>query len=208
MSARRAGAIANTAIATAVAVALAGSGTAESAGPLEEIATAGVTPPTSHAAHTKRPPGAVESCSTRSEAISPFAGAFTSRRNLVVGPLAVIGAGGIPHWHRAGSKFPLLVRNGHRVRLELPARSRKEVGLAYGPLPQGLVRLRHTHRVVEFIACRRGERSGSSAEGRPVTFWSGGVLARSPRCIPVLVWIDGAPSPRRVVIRFGVRRCT
>lgn len=33
----------------------------------------------------------------------------------------------------------------------------------------------------------RGERSGSRAGGRPVTFWSGSVVARSPRCVPLLV---------------------
>jgi hypothetical protein len=74
-------------------------------------------------------------------------------------------------------------------------------------LPQGQTRLRDAHRVVTFIACLRGRRSGSSADGQPVTFWSGGVLARSPRCVPLLVWIDAAPSPRRAVIHFGVHSC-
>jgi hypothetical protein len=150
--------------------------------------------------------GVVEDCSTRSEA--RFPGAFTNRReNLVVGPLALIGAGGSPALYRGGNKFPLLVRAGHRVTVELSARTRRVAGLAYGPLPEGQVRLRYTHRVVTFIACRRGEHSGSSADGRPVTFWSGGVLARSPRCVPLLVWVDDEPRPRRAVIRLGVRDC-
>jgi hypothetical protein len=109
--------------------------------------------------------------------------------------------------NEGGNKFPLLVRNGHRVTVELPTRTRKFAGLAYGPLPQGEVLLRDAHRVVTFIACRRGARSGSSADGRPVTFWSGGVLVRSPRCVPLLVWIDAEPSPRRALIRFGVPGC-
>lgn len=140
---------------------------------------------------------AVEDCSTRSQA--NFPGAFTRRRNLVVGPLAMIGAGGTPYFHPefGGQKFQLLVRNGHRVILELSRRTRRGAGLAYGPLPSGEVGLADAHRVVKFIACRRGEPSGSSADGRPVTFWSGGVLARSPRCVPLRIFVDDARAPRR-----------
>jgi hypothetical protein len=154
-----------------------------------------------------RPRGVIADCSSRSEA--SFPGAFTNRRNLVVGPLVLIGAGGTAWWGRTigGNKFPLLVRAGHRVTLELSARTRTFAGLAYGPLPQGEIHLRDAHRVVTFIACPRGQRSGSSADGQPVTFWSGGVLAGSPRCVPLLVWVDAASSPRRVVIHFGVRSC-
>jgi hypothetical protein len=157
------------------------------------------------------PRGAVESCATRSEA--SFAGAFANARNLVVGPLALIGAGRTPTVALNSSatevfqKFPLLVRNGHRVTVELSRRTRRGAGLAYGSLPEGETYLRDTHRVVTFIACSPGEDSGSSANGRPVTFWSGSVLARSPRCVPLLVWVDAERSPRRAVIRLGVRRC-
>jgi hypothetical protein len=207
MTARRGTAIKCTAITTAVAVALVASGGAESAGPSKQTGTPGATLTTSRAAAGEGPRGVVEDCSTRSEA--RFPGAFTNSRNLVVGPLVLIGAGGSPGWGHTsrGNKFPLLVRAGHRVTMELSTRTRKVAGLAYGLLPEGQVHLRDAHRVVTFIACRRGESSGSSADGRPVTFWSGGVLARSPRCVPLLVWVDAAPSPRRAVIRFGVRRC-
>ena len=159
----------------------------------------------------ERPRGAVETCATQS--VASFPGAFTNRRNLVVGPLALMGAGGTPSAvsNSTGTevfqKFPLLVRNGHRVTVELSARTRRAAGLAYGPLLQGETYLRHTHRVVTFTACRRDDRSGSSADGRPVTFWSGSVLARSPRCVPLLVWVDAERSPRRAVIRLGVSRC-
>jgi hypothetical protein len=159
----------------------------------------------------ERPRGAVESCATRSEASFPRA--FTNPRNLIVGPLTLIGAGGTPSaaYNSTGTevfqKFPLLVRNGHRVTVELSPRTRRAAGLAYGPLPEGETYLRDTHRVVTFMACRQGERSGSSADGRPVTFWSGSVLARSPRCVPLLVWVDAERSPRRAVIRLGVRHC-
>ena len=159
----------------------------------------------------ERPRGAVENCATQSGA--DFPGAFTSPGNLVVGPLALIGAGGTPNAvsNSTGTevfqKFPLLVRNGHRVTVALSPRTRRGAGLAYGPLPQGETFLRDTHRVVTFIACGRGQGSGSSADGRPVTFWSGSVLARSPRCVPLRVWVDAEASPRRAVIRLGVRRC-
>ena len=164
----------------------------------------------------------VENCSTQSGA--HFPGAFTSRRNLVVGPLALIGAGGPPWpWFVSSSngkdgfqKTPLLVGDGHRVTLELSPSTRRGAGLAYGPLPQGETHLRDTHRVVTFIACRHaspggltGSREGSisRADGRPVTFWSGSVLARSPRCVPLLVWVDEEPAPRHAVIPLGVHTC-
>jgi hypothetical protein len=170
-----------------------------------------VDPAASVGAETAGSRRVVETCSTRSEA--SFPGAFTDPDNLVVGPLVLIGAGGAPGFVLSsdgtdgGNKFPLLVRAGHRVTVELSPRTRRGAGLAYGPLPQGETDLRVTHRAVTFIACSRGQRSGSTADGRPVTFWSGGVIVRSARCVPLLVWVDDAASPRRAVIRLGVRRC-
>jgi hypothetical protein len=163
------------------------------------------------AAAATHPDRATESCATQSGA--DFPRAFTSPRNLVVGPLSLIGAGGSPGfaWNSRGTegfqKFPLLVRSGHRVTIELSRRTRLGAGLGYGPLPQGETYLRDTYRVVTFIACRRGEHSSSSAEGQPVTFWSGAVLARSPRCIPLRVRVDGERTLRRAVIRLGVLHC-
>jgi hypothetical protein len=158
----------------------------------------------------ERPHGAVENCATQSGA--DFPGAFTRPINLVVGPLALVGAGGTPEfvWDAAAKvgfqKFPLLVRQGHRVTVELSRTTRRAgAGLAYGPLPQGETYLRDTHRVVTFTACKSG--SASTADGRPVTFWSGAVLARSPRCVPLLVWIDRRPAPVRAVIKLGVTSC-
>lgn len=153
------------------------------------------------------PAGVVADCSTRS--LAAFPGAFTRPRNLVVGPLVLVGARGTAAFVPpvGGNKFPLLVKAGHRVTLELSVRTRRGAGLAYGPLPQGELHLRDTHRVVTFIACPRGESSGSSADGQAVTFWSGGILARSPRCIPLLVWVDAATAPRHAVVRLGARRC-
>jgi hypothetical protein len=160
----------------------------------------------SHAAAAP-PHGVVAGCAMQSGA--SFPGAFTNPRNLVLGPLVMTGARGTPGFSSSfhGNKFPLLVRAGHRVTLELSARTRRGAALGYGPLPQGDVDVGEGHRVVRFIACRRGAGSASDVDGQPVTFWSGGVLAKSPRCVPILVWIDGARSPRRIVIHLGVDRC-
>jgi len=211
MTARRGTALAITAMATTGAVVLAASSGAESAGLSKQTAAPMAAPTAARAATRERPRGVVEDCSTRSKA--SFPGGFSNPRNLLVGPLVLIGAGGMPAFglssdrRDGGNKFPLLVRVGHRVTVELSRHTRKVAGLAYGPLPEGEVHLRAAHRVVTFIACRRGEHSGSSADGRPITFWSGGVVARSPRCVPLLVWVDDALSPRRAVIRLGVSRC-
>jgi hypothetical protein len=199
--------IGSSAAATAVALALAAAGGSETAVPSEAATSA-----TARVEVKESQKVAGENCSTRSQA--RFPGAFTDRRNLVVGPLAMIGAGKdrvyfFPDFgsDAGGQKFQLLVRNGHRVTVELSPRTRRDAGLAYGPLGGGERGLADAHRVVKFIACRRGEPSGSSADGRPVTFWSGGVMASSPRCVPLRIFVDGASAARRAVIHLGVRRC-
>jgi hypothetical protein len=150
-----------------------------------------------------RPRGVVEDCSTRSEAAFP--GAFTDEANVVVGPLVLVGAaftGADTIREFGGNKFPALVRAGHRVTVALPADMRGLAGLGYGPLPQGVeLSPEDGHRAVTFIACPLWASSGS------VTFWSGAVLARAPRCVPLAVWVDGEPAPRRVALRMGIREC-
>jgi hypothetical protein len=160
------------------------------------------------AAPTGPPRGVVANCSTAS--FADFPGAFTNPRNLVVGPLVMTGARGNAGWASVfhGNKFPLLVRNGHRITLELSARTRRFAGLAYGPLPQGETQLRDTHRVVRFIACPANRDSGSTADAEAVTFWSGGIVSLAPGCVPLRIWIDSERSPRRAVIRLGVQRCS
>jgi hypothetical protein len=161
------------------------------------------------------PRSAREECSTRSEA--DFPGAFTDARNLVVGPLVLIGGAYTPAStvrDFGGNKFPLLVRSGHTVTVRLAERFRPLAGLAYGPLPEGETKLRDTFWTVTFVACRPGPPSedyrpegpsGSSADGVAVTFWSGFVLTRKPACIPLEVYIDGEQSPRRVGLSLGLR---
>jgi hypothetical protein len=159
------------------------------------------------AATGERPHGAVASCASRSGA--SFPAAFTDHHNVVVGPLVLIGAASTPAAtvrRFGGQKFPALVRAGHRVTVALSPRTRRVASLGYGPLhATGQLSVRDGHRVVTFIACRRGVRSGSSADGEPVTFWSGFVLTAAPRCVPLDVWVDDEPAPRRVALALGVR---
>ena len=161
-------------------------------------------PAGSEQAISARLKGATEDCGTRSEA--DFGPAFGDSANLVVGPLAMIGAGeftpaSVVRRFR-GQKYPLLVKAGHSVTIEVPAGARTFAGLGYGPLPQGEITLERAHPRVTFIACE--EQSGSSAEG-PVTFWSGAVVADEPHCVPLDVFVDGEAAPRRVFIALGVR---
>jgi hypothetical protein len=150
----------------------------------------------------RRPRGAVEDCST-----TPGWGRrdeFTSLQNLIVGPFALERARPVLGYAErvGGNKVFVYVRGGHRVTLELPRRTRKD-GLKFGPHRGGSV---PTRRVVTFIACRRGELRGRF-DGWPVTSWVGFLLASSPRCVPLRVWVDDEPTPRRAVIRFGVPSC-
>ena len=147
----------------------------------------------------KRPHGETVDCSSRS--VADFPEAFTDENNLVVGPLALIGAGGMPEYSESfgGNKFPLLVRNHHRVTIELLVFPGQGVSLVYAPDPDP-----GGHQVLTFKACQRDHSFGSSADGRPVTFWSGGVLADSPQCVPLRVWIDDRRVPQEVTISLGV----
>ena len=155
-------------------------------------------------------------CARRSEA--NFPAAFTDRRNLVVGPLVLIGGAFTPPSvvrEYGGNKFPLLVKAGHTVTLHVP---RRVAGLAYaglgdGPLPQGQqVRLRDTAPTMTFVACRSGTPprtyqsngpSSSYADREQVTFWSGSVVTGAPACVPLAVYVDDEHAPRRVGLALG-----
>jgi hypothetical protein len=215
MSIRIGAAIAGVVVIAAVALIVGLSG--GSSGPPTSRTVAADTGRAAPAPSKARFAGALEDCTTRSEA--NFPGAFTSSRNLVVGPLALIG-GAYTDARTVrdfgGNKFPLLVKAGHLVTVRLARAARGTAGLAYGPLPQGETRLRDSYRSVTFGACRPGKASrryspdgpsGSFADGVQVTFWSGFVLTRAPSCIPLDVYVDGATSPQRVGLALG-RRCS
>ena len=157
------------------------------------------------------PRGPRVGCSRRSG--GNFPGAFSDSANLVVGALVLVG-GARPQTPTTirefgGQKFPLLVKAGHTVTVRLPQGARRSAGLAYGgigargALPEGEVKLRDSARRMTFVACGRGERSGSEADGVAVTFWSGFVLVRKPACVPVRVYLDDEDSPRRTRLSMG-----
>jgi hypothetical protein len=161
---------------------------------------------------TAPPRGTTVGCAKRSEA--DFPRAFADSRNLVVGPLALVGAGSYTPAsvvrEFGGNKFPLLVKAGHRVTLRLSRALHGSAGLAYAgmgrrPLPGGDVQLRDTARTMTFVACRPNGPSGSRAGAQQITFWSGFVMTGVPRCLALSVYVDGETSPRRARIALGHR---
>lgn len=142
-------------------------------------------------------------CRMASEA--NFPNAYGDPNNLIVGPLAMVGAGGPTSAQTVakfgGEKFPLLVRAGHTVTLRILPSADGAAALGYGPLPQGHVTVRDGFRSETFVACGAGQTS-STADG-PVTFWSGFVFADRPVCVPFDVYIDSRREPERVAISLG-----
>jgi hypothetical protein len=141
-----------------------------------------------------------------------FPRAFTAPANLVAGPLSMIGAGRFTSAATVrefgGNKFPVLVRAGHVVTLELSRRANRSASLFYaigsgGALTQ--TRVRDGRRVITFRSCD-ARRAASDADGDPVTFWSGFVVVSRPMCVRLKVWVDAERDPRRRRIALG-RRC-
>lgn len=152
-------------------------------------------------------------CKRKSE--GQFPGAFADPANLTVGPATLVG------WHRGASavfiavvdqpqfwKMPLLVRDGRRVTLRIAAEARRRARLKY--LVRGGDEVADHPREITFTACsrRRGERSGSSVDGAPVTFWSGGVVfENAPACVPVQFRHDRSRVWRTRTLRLGTTDC-
>lgn len=154
-------------------------------------------------------PGAVRTgCAHQSSHDFP-AGTYADRRNLVAGPLALIGGATFTDAATVrrfgGNKFPLLVRAGHTATVSLPPSARGVVSLGYGPLPEGrAIGVRDGHPAVTFEACSAA--ASSSTAGGPVTFWSGFVMTSAPRCVALEVRVDGAAAPLLRHLELG-RRC-
>ena len=150
-----------------------------------------------------QPQAVTERCATRSGA--DFLGAYANPDNLVIGPLALVGLGGLTPARVVegfgGNKLPVLVENGHSATVAVHGRG---VTLGFGPLPEGDVETHDGHRAVRFVACRG--RKGNSAGDRRMTFWMGFLMADEPRCVRVRVWIDRSRSARSATVPFG-REC-
>src|SRR4051794_31645275 len=146
-------------------------------------------------------------CAGQSSASFPRA--YTSSRNLVVGPLVLI-EGRVyssPGTVRrvGGQKYPALVAPGHTIKIALSPRARRTNALTYADSLHSVPRLEDGLRVVTLHACER-RNAQSHADGRAVTFWSGFILASTPRCVHLKIWIDGASEPRHARIPIG-RHC-
>lgn len=160
------------------------------------------------AAAPRRPDGAPATCRHQSSAGFP-----KSARNLVVGPLVLVGAREysspeVIAQHR-GQKYPALVLAGHRVTVELPRTVQRSTSLLYADdhwkQPDGQPTVGDGHRVVEFRSCAP-DRADSSYDRRKATFWSGLVLSTVPRCLKLRIWVDDESTPRRARIPLG-KRC-
>lgn len=158
------------------------------------------------AAAPQRPQGAPATCRNQSSAAFP-----KSARDLVVGPLVMVGARKYSPpeviAEFGGQKYPAVVLAGHRVTVELPRRVRRSTSLFYADRRRidGRRTVRDGHGVVEFRACTT-DRAGSSYDGRKATFWSGFVLTTVPRCLKLRIWIDNERTPRHARIPLG-KRC-
>ena len=155
-----------------------------------------------------RPQGVVVGC--RSQSGYDFGDAYTNPDNIVVGPLVITNAVYTePETIRefGGDKIFVLLQPGHRVTLALSQRTYRVASLGYGPLPQEVELTPHDgHRVVTFTPCP-AERAWSRAGGTPVTFWSGFILTDTFSCMPIDVWVDDEPKPRKIALGMGVRDC-
>jgi hypothetical protein len=141
------------------------------------------------------------------QSVASFPGAFTGAGNLVVGPLALIGAGEptTPATVRefGGNKFPAVVRAGRTVTVEVRGRRASLFYAKHGDVLTE-ARVADGDGAVTFRSCGR-RRAESDADGDPVTFWSGFVLVARPMCVRLTVR-TGSDRVRRASIPLG-RRC-
>jgi hypothetical protein len=143
----------------------------------------------------------IRRCSQQSGA--GFTGPYTDPGSLVVGPFAWLGAKrrGVDGAYRSTYRWkqPVLVKPGHTVTLKIAARARDLAGVTFGG---GDWSFRKTYSVVVFHACP-ASKAMSQADGKPVTFWSGGIVLRRPAaCVPLEIRVDRGPVQRRA-IRIG-----
>ncbi|MBJ7521721.1 MAG: hypothetical protein JHC84_18625 [Solirubrobacteraceae bacterium] len=144
-----------------------------------------------------------------------FPGAFEAPANLVVGPFVLVG------WHQGTSsvfaanpgrplrwKMPAFVRDGRRVTVRIAREARDRARLAYAT--RDAVALSDHPWQITFTACSRkkGERSHSSVDGKPVTFWSGGVVFQTaPACVPIEFRHDWSRVWRTRTLKLATTDC-
>lgn len=150
-------------------------------------------------------------CANRS--MADFPAAFSRPQNLIVGPVVFVALlaarSSRPTEIRrfGGWKSPLLVKNGRSATVTITPASRSVARLDYSPADdRGHRRFRDLPHTMRFLGCAADERSGSTADNIPVTFWSGAFALRRPSCVSVRIVADGEPAVTRRV-GFGRQRC-
>lgn len=123
---------------------------------------------------------------------------FRLHWNVVIEPIAIERAYR-EWWKPPGSevgfnKFFVYVRAGHKVTMELSPSTRRNAALMFGrPAASGFA---SAHRVVSFVSCPNN-----------LTRYVGFLFAKSPRCVPLRIWVDGDPQARTAALGLGVRDC-
>ena len=106
---------------------------------------------------------------------------------------------------RFAVKAPVVLPAGKKVVLAVAARAAKLAAFQSARRPGVFV------SSVRFEACREGEQkfpgSYRGTVGELTGFPFGIVLAQSPACVPMEVWVDGATKPIRRLVPFGRRTC-
>jgi hypothetical protein len=95
------------------------------------------------------------------------------------------------------------------VTVEISPSTWPHAGLIYGPRPKNPQLARSGYRVLTFIPCGRDtfEPNPHSYVACCFSFFSGGIRADAPRCVPLRFWVDDERSPRRAIIYLGVSDC-
>ena len=159
------------------------------------LAAIAIGPPAAEAAD--RP--LVKTCAQQS--FAGFAGAYADSRNLVVGPLAWVGARAQDYdgsyEGRYRWKMPMLMKPGRRATVRIGAAAAGFARLSFGTGHWDFAR---SHRRVTFAGCPAAEAGSPIGGGRRATFWSGGLTAlRTNFCLPLEIRFAGGAIRRREV---------
>jgi hypothetical protein len=129
------------------------------------------------------------------------------RFDVVVGPAVLQGARARArdnasmymraHGRDPTAKVPLILRPKTRLLLAIDKRDRRGAGLTYRERTRGARRVTDGYPALRFESCWPDQRTG----------WPGGFILDGPRCVRVLLWVNGADEPVRRTLRFGRRSC-
>jgi hypothetical protein len=163
-------------------------------------------------ARCPKPAAAIPTATCAERSMASFPGGLAAKSNLVAGPLSIVGVKAASTGSGAQTirelgwwKSPLLVAAGRTVTVRVAAGSKDTVRLTgYAGRGGRNTTFQDQPTAITFQACAQGGRSGSDADGRPVTFWSGGfVVRRLPFCAELDITVDSEPVRRRAWVSFG-----